>query len=165
MTSSLGLEHIRADVLLTPDPKSGLLSGQAPVEVLQADGDSTGAGCTNQTLTEKPGIFQVISALLVFKPGSEGKELQEVTLVYSLDPQIQCGDGTFGPSNWNLFWMVYQGHFAHTADTLDDSGPIPLITSIDWQITGATAQKVYDWQDNITGVSENTTINLAPANP
>jgi hypothetical protein len=88
MTSSLGLEHIRADVLLTPDPKSGLLSGQAPVEVLQADGDSTGAGCTNQTLTEKPGIFQVISALLVFKPGSEGKELQEVTLVYSLDPQI-----------------------------------------------------------------------------
>jgi len=74
-------------------------------------------------------------------------------------------DNNFGPSNWSLFWSVYQGHFTHTKDTLDDSGPIPLITSQDWKVNGASAQKIYAWTDKVTSVTEYTKVDLAPANP
>jgi len=108
----------------------------------------------------------VVSAQLVFTPGSAGKELQQVVVVYSLDPQILCTvDNNFGSSNWSLFWSVYQGHFAHTKDLLDDSGSIPLITSQDWKMNGASAQKIYAWTDKVTSVTEYTKVDLAPANP
>jgi len=162
----LGKEHVYAKLLLKTDA-NGKISGETPLKIVQADGDNLGgAGCTSSNFTEDPGNFKVVSITLTYNPGASStkiNELQNVVLVYSLNPQIQCGDGTFGPNDWNLFWLVYDGHFNFTKDILDDTGPEPLITSTDWTVKGDIAQKTYHWSAH--GITEDTTISLTMVSP
>jgi hypothetical protein len=170
ITDLLGKEHVRARVLLTDSGSAGTLAGEAPLEIVQADGDNTSGGaCQDNNFVEQPGNFTVVSALLTFKPkasASQKDELQDVVLVYSLNPEKKClADGNHGPNNWNLFWMVYNGHFQHTDDQLDDSGPEPLITAQKWDVLGLTARKSYQWKDGHTGIRESTVIQINPVQP
>jgi hypothetical protein len=163
MTTINGAEEVRATVPLTFNAE-GVLTGEAPLEVLQNAGDQiSGGGCQDNAFKEKPGNFTVVSAALVYTPNSTPDEpqLQDVILVYSLDPQVTCTDGSFRPSDWNLFWMVYDGHFTHTDDTLNDSGPIPLITAQKWITNGLSAHKSYSWT-GVAGTGEKTTVDLNP---
>jgi hypothetical protein len=161
-----GNEQVRARVLLSPVPGKNILKGTAPLQIVQADSDNLGGGiaCPNNKFVEVPGDFLVSSARLVFKPGS--RDLQDVVLVYSLDPEIKCTeDGSHGPNNWNLFWMVvFENHFTHTDDKLDDSSDPSLITSSGFQVIGQTARKVFQWQGEGSGSAESTTIDIHPVN-
>lgn len=61
-------------------------------------------------------------------------------------------DGTHGPNDWNLDWMVYGNHFnsdpishkMHSDDTLDDSGAEPLIAVSHFDVNGRSASRHYD---------------------
>ncbi len=153
-----GTERVRATVPLMPQAEPNSLAGEAPLEIVSADGD--GVNCTNIAFTEQPGTFRVVSVKLALQ--ADGG-LTGVDLVYSLDPQVKCADGGFSPSNWNLFWMVYDGHFTHTDDKLDDSGPEPLITVGHWHFNGRSANRGYDWSS--PAAVEHTTIKLDPVTP
>ena len=170
ITDMLGKEHVRAEVVVRAAPGTANLTGEAPLQILKADGDqASGGSCQNNQYQEDPGLFRVVSAQLLFKPASGNalsRDLKDVILLYSLDPQVQCpASGTSGPNDWNLFWMAYAGHFQHTDDQLDNSGPAPLISARSWEVTASTARKVYQWSDATTGISENTTIDLKPTQP
>lgn len=156
-----GKEHVSALVPLMPQADPSDLAGEAPLKIISADGDQRGGGaCPNNDFVEDPGTFKVVSAKLATQ--ADGS-LTGVDLVYSLDPQVKCGDGSFRPNDWNLFWMVYDGHFTHTDDTLDDSGPEPLITVGHWDLNGSSARRVYHWTSVAT--IEDTTITLDPVTP
>lgn len=156
-----GVEHVRATVPLVPQGDPTELSGEAPLQIVSADGDQRGGGsCTNNDFNERPGTLRVASAKITTEPGGS---LTGLDLVYSLNPQVKCGDGSFRPNDWNLFWMVYDGHFTHTDDKLDDSGSEPLITVGHWDFHGPSARRVYHWQS--AAAIEDTTITLDPATP
>jgi hypothetical protein len=165
MTTINGAEEVRATVPLTFNA-NGVLTGVASLEILQNSGDQIGGGgCQDNKFDEKPGNFTVVSATLIYTSNSTPDEpqLQDVILVYSLNSEVVCTvDGSFRPNDWNLFWMVYDGHFTHTDDTLDDSGPIPLITAQKFNVNGLKAQKSYFWT-GVAGTAEKTSINLYPA--
>lgn len=164
MTTTVGKEQVQAQVPLKASGSAGDYSGRAPLVIVRAEGDQLSGGvCHDDSFFEEPGDFKVVSAQLIYQPGTN--QLADVVLVYSLNPQVKCKDGTFRPNNWNLFWMVYDGHFTHTKDSLDDSGPEPLITATNWVVNGGSAIKTYSWKDTVTHVSEDTTIKLEPAGP
>jgi hypothetical protein len=164
MTTMVGKEQVQSRVPLKASGGAENYSGIAPLVIVRAEGDQLSGGvCHDNSFVEEPGDFKVVSAQLIFQPGS--KQLADVVLIYSLNPQVRCADSSFRPNNWNLFWMVYVGHFTHTKDSLDDSGPEPLITSTNWDINGSSASKTYTWNDSVTHVSEKTVIKLEPAGP
>jgi hypothetical protein len=157
-----GVEHIRARVSLHPREGSEELIGEAPVEIVSADGDSlSGGACRNNSFKEEPGVLRVLYGKV---DRDAAGDFTAVKLIYTLDPQIECTvDGHFGPNQWNLFWMVYDGHFTHTDDLLDETGPEPLITVGHWHFNGPSAVRVYQWSS--AAVAEDTTIRLDPVTP
>lgn len=164
MTTMVGKEQVQALVPLKASGGTGVYSGSVPLVIVHAEGDQVSGGvCHDNSFLEEPGDFKVVSAQLIYQPGTN--QLTDVVLIYSLDPQVRCKDGTFRPNNWNLFWMVYAGHFTHTRDILDDSGQEPLITATNWDVNGSSASKTYGWHDMVTSVSEKTTIKLEPVGP
>jgi hypothetical protein len=159
---TVGVEHIRARVNLHPREGSDELIGEAPVEIVSAEGDSlSGGACRNNSFKEEPGVLRVLYGKV---DRDAAGDFTAVKLIYTLDPQIECTvDGHFGPNQWNLFWMVYDGHFTHTDDKLDESEPEPLITVGHWHFDGASAFRLYQWSSD--AVAEYTTITLDPATP
>jgi hypothetical protein len=157
-----GVERIRARVSLHPREGSYELIGEAPVEIVSADGDNqSGGACRKNSFKEVPGVLRVLYGKV---DRDASGDFTSIKLIYTLDPEIVCTvDDHFAPNQWNLFWMVYDGHFTHTDDTLDDSGPEPLITVGHWHFNGPSATRVYQWSSD--AVAEDTTITLNPIAP